>query len=69
MFTFSQSLIEDAKNIAKEMLENNTEIMPIPFGARMNAIFVATNHHLIVPIHYFEMGGKAFIIGGKSTQH
>ena len=42
------------------MLKTGDQIKPIKFGKRLDIKFVTTDHSLIVPLVYFELGGKRF---------
>jgi hypothetical protein len=65
MWWINPNLIEDAKIKAEGMLKTGVEIKPIKFGKRLDIIFVTTDHSLIVPLVYFELGGKRFYFGYK----
>ena len=65
MWWINPNLTEEAKIMAEGMLKTGEVIKPIEFGKRLDIIFVTTDHSLIVPLVYFELGGKRFYFGHK----
>jgi len=59
--TPAPSLLDDAKEVAKEMLKSGKEIDTIPLGAKK--VFISTNRDLIYSTMSFFLEGTYFYVG------
>lgn len=65
MFTFSRSLIEDAKAVAAELLKTGEKIQAIPFGKDNDSLFVSVSQEFVKGVGEFKIGETKFFIGSK----
>lgn len=65
MFTFSRSLIENAKVVAAELLKTGEKVKGIPFGKDNDTLFVSVSQEFVEGIEEFEIGETKFFIGSK----
>ena len=68
MFTFSKSLIADAKAVAEEMLKTGEKIKGIHFGKNNDSLFVSVNPDLVEGIYLFKIEETKFYIGSKMAR-
>lgn len=68
MFTFSRSLIAEAKAVAEEMLKTGEKIKGIPFGKGNDSLFVSVSQEFVEGVEEFEIGETTFFIGSKRAR-
>lgn len=68
MFTFSSSLIADAKAVAEEMLKTGEKIKGVHFGKGKDSLFVSVSQEFVKGVEEFEIGETKFFIGSKRAR-
>jgi hypothetical protein len=66
MFELSPTIIEDAEELAAELIESGEKIAVIPFGeSDSQNLVVSSDENLVDFLHYFDLKGTTFYVGNR----